>query len=86
MADMLGPKICVLKTHIDILADFSSEVAEELLQMAQKHNFIIFEDRSVSSPVEFCVKSLLYSFCKAKLAIACMYITLHQIQYLKQSC
>jgi orotidine 5'-phosphate decarboxylase subfamily 1 len=45
LADILGPCICALKTHIDILTDFSNEAIEQLVQLAQKHQFLIFEDR-----------------------------------------
>ncbi|ETN37384.1 orotidine 5'-phosphate decarboxylase [Cyphellophora europaea CBS 101466] len=45
IADDLGPHIAVLKTHIDIVADFSSKTTEGLSRIAQKHDFLIFEDR-----------------------------------------
>jgi len=45
IADELGPYICVLKTHIDIVEDFDTELVEQLKQLAQKHNFLLFEDR-----------------------------------------
>jgi orotidine 5'-phosphate decarboxylase subfamily 1 len=44
-ASLLGPEICILKTHIDILEDFDSNTAAELTQLAETHQFIIFEDR-----------------------------------------
>ncbi|KAL8183182.1 UNVERIFIED_CONTAM: hypothetical protein K2H54_022287 [Gekko kuhli] len=45
LAAVLGPSICVLKTHIDILEDFSLEVIKELRGLADQHDFLIFEDR-----------------------------------------
>lgn len=44
-ADLLGPEICVLKTHIDIVEDFTDELITDLLRLAQEHQFLIFEDR-----------------------------------------
>ncbi len=45
IADELGPEICVLKTHIDILEDFDIEVITELQRLAERHDFVLFEDR-----------------------------------------
>jgi orotidine 5'-phosphate decarboxylase subfamily 1 len=45
LADKLGDYICLLKTHIDIIQDFSVEFVEKLTALAQKKKFYIFEDR-----------------------------------------
>jgi orotidine 5'-phosphate decarboxylase subfamily 1 len=45
LADQVGPYICVLKTHIDVIEDFDQDLIVQLKALATKHNFIIFEDR-----------------------------------------
>ena len=45
LADAVGPHICLLKTHIDILTDFSTEFIKSLKLLSKKHDFMIFEDR-----------------------------------------
>ncbi|RCK64690.1 Orotidine 5'-phosphate decarboxylase [Candida viswanathii] len=46
LIDKLGPHICLVKTHIDIISDFSYEgTIEPLLVLAERHGFLIFEDR-----------------------------------------
>ncbi|XP_042865617.1 uridine 5'-monophosphate synthase-like [Penaeus japonicus] len=45
LAEKVGPHICLLKTHIDILTDFNKETVESLKELAATHNFMLFEDR-----------------------------------------
>lgn len=41
----VGDDICVLKTHIDIVTNFSSDLIDALIDLKEKHQFLIFEDR-----------------------------------------
>lgn len=43
--EILGPHICVLKTHIDILEDFDPSLIIKLCELKKKYNFLILEDR-----------------------------------------
>ena len=42
---IMGPHICVLKTHIDILEDFEPGLILKLQDFKKKYNFLILEDR-----------------------------------------
>lgn len=41
----MGSCVCLIKTHIDILEDFTPTVIERLKDLSVKHDFVIFEDR-----------------------------------------
>ncbi|KAI0771554.1 Orotidine 5'-phosphate decarboxylase [Trametes elegans] len=43
--DSVGPYVCLVKTHVDIIEDFDPAVIERLQELSAKHDFQIFEDR-----------------------------------------
>ena len=45
LVEQTGPFICLLKTHVDIIEDFSLNFVNSLKSLAEKHNFLIMEDR-----------------------------------------
>ncbi len=45
LAELLGPQICLLKTHIDIIQDFTPALTHKLQELARRYEFMIFEDR-----------------------------------------
>lgn len=45
LAEDVGDSICVLKTHCDIVVDWSDRTAQALREIAKRKWFLIFEDR-----------------------------------------
>ncbi|GAA5849430.1 hypothetical protein JCM8547_000447 [Rhodosporidiobolus lusitaniae] len=45
IADASGPYCCCIKTHIDIVEDFDQDLVQQLQKLAEKHDFLIWEDR-----------------------------------------
>ncbi|KAL1412613.1 orotidine 5'-phosphate decarboxylase [Vanrija albida] len=41
----VAPFVCMVKTHIDIVEDFTIDLANELKRLADELDFVIFEDR-----------------------------------------
>ncbi|KIY49312.1 Orotidine 5'-phosphate decarboxylase [Fistulina hepatica ATCC 64428] len=45
IVDAVGPHVCMIKTHIDIVEDFDMLFIEHLQELSKRHDFVIFEDR-----------------------------------------
>lgn len=45
LAAAIGPHICCLKTHADMLSDFTPAFGPALAALAAEHDFLVFEDR-----------------------------------------
>lgn len=43
--EAVGPFICLLKTHVDIVKDFNQNFVKTIQNLAEKYNFLIMEDR-----------------------------------------
>ena len=72
-----GPEIFMVKTHVDILKDFNESFVPRLQALAEKHDFIIFEDRKfadIGSTVRKQFRSGVY-----KISDWAEYVTVHMI-------
>ena len=47
VAEEVGDYICVLKTHADIIDDFSEKTIKGLQEISLRKRFLIFEDRKL---------------------------------------
>ncbi|KAF8591413.1 orotidine monophosphate decarboxylase [Ramaria rubella] len=45
IVDAVGPSVCLVKTHIDIVEDFDEDLIIRLEELSRKHDFLLFEDR-----------------------------------------
>jgi orotidine-5'-phosphate decarboxylase len=45
---LVGPHVCMVKIHVDILADFTRESMQRVTQLAQELRFVLFEDRKLA--------------------------------------
>jgi len=45
MLEQIGPEICLVKTHIDIIENYSKAFVKHLLLLSERYKFLIFEDR-----------------------------------------
>lgn len=58
LAEQVGDCICILKTHCDIITDWSDRTANQLRQLAKRKHFLIFEDRKFADIGGTCSVSL----------------------------
>lgn len=75
--DVVGPEICMVKTHVDIIKDFRGDFVPRLKALAARHDFLIFEDRKfadIGSTVRKQFRSGVY-----KIADWAEYVTVHMI-------
>eukprot|EP00051_Salpingoeca_urceolata_P014216 m.180502 g.180502 ORF g.180502 m.180502 type:complete len:500 (+) comp18016_c0_seq5:138-1637(+) len=45
LANDVGPHICCLKTHCDVVSDWTPAVGVALRELGERHDFLLFEDR-----------------------------------------
>ena len=45
LINQVGPHIAALKTHVDMVEDYSKETWQEVVEAAQGHGLLLFEDR-----------------------------------------
>lgn len=76
-AEAAGPYICVLKTHVDIIEDFNNDFVRSLTALAEKHNFVIMEDRKFADIGN--TVSLQYSSGIFKIANWAHLVTVHSL-------
>lgn len=75
--ELAGPEIFMVKTHVDILKDYNGSFVPRLKALAEKHDFLIFEDRKfadIGSTVRKQFRSGVY-----KIADWAEFVTVHMI-------
>lgn len=65
LAEEVGDYICVLKTHADIIDDFSEKTIRGLQEISRRKHFLLFEDRKLGDMYVIPVFSLSYTDFRA---------------------
>lgn len=74
LVEQIGPHICVLKTHVDVIEDFSENFVKSLTSLAEKYNFLILEDRKfadIGNTVSMQYSKGIYSICNWADLVTC---------------
>ncbi|KAI8458840.1 humps family-domain-containing protein [Phakopsora pachyrhizi] len=61
--EIVGQHVCMIKTHIDIIEDFDWDLVERLIELSERYNFMIFEDRKfadIGNTVKYQYSSGIY--------------------------
>lgn len=77
IAELLGPYIVMLKTHIDILDDFTPEFVTAVKDLAIRHEFMLFEDRKFADIGN--TAKLQYAHGVYKIATWADFVTIHAV-------
>ncbi|EFP89988.1 orotidine 5'-phosphate decarboxylase [Puccinia graminis f. sp. tritici] len=67
IVEAVGDHVCMIKTHIDIIDDFDQDLIEKLVELSQRHNFMIFEDRKfadIGNTVKYQYSSGIYKIAE----------------------
>ncbi|CAH8557655.1 unnamed protein product [Heterobilharzia americana] len=77
LTDQLGPEICAVKLHLDILQaiEHPEMVIKGLCDLSSKHGFLIVEDRKLADIGQTVLNQLLYGVYK--IAEWCDMVTVH---------
>ncbi|XP_014255090.1 uridine 5'-monophosphate synthase isoform X2 [Cimex lectularius] len=73
LADMVGPYVCIVKTHQDCIEDWDSNTENSLKQLSEKHDFFIMEDRKFGD-----IGNTVKLQCE-KVFTWCDFVTVHSI-------
>jgi uridine monophosphate synthetase len=46
--DKCGPYIAMVKTHVELFEDYTSDYCDEIKELAKKHKFLVMEDRKLA--------------------------------------
>jgi hypothetical protein len=81
LAEEVGDSICLLKTHADIINDFSDRTVRGLRDIAKRKRFLVFEDRKFG---DIGSTFKLASFFIIPLHCLCPYVPIrHNTQHLR---